>query len=705
MSLVIAGSSVILAVMVIVIITSFLTQSAQAETEEDFPIKDQVSRSQKLSLHEPVRSHYSPGEISSLLNDAIATANTSMNEIALTPPENRTTENTLLKFEETYADFYDAVYPLTVMGYVYPDTDIAAEGMEAEQQANLFSIQVHSRRDLYDALRNITPSSPEEVRLFNLTLREFVKNGLSLPDDQLTRVKELRENITRCENEFVINLNNDNTSLLFSPDDLTGLPPETLSTFQKTDTGSYLVTLKYPDYYAIMQNADHPETRKRMLSAFVNRQAGPNTRLLEEAISLRRETAGLLGYQTWVDYRTDGRIARNLSNVLTFLNDLQAPLKTETHKEMASLLAMKKTQDPGATAVDAWDILHLTEQIKHQKYALNTEEIRTYLPAKGVIQGMLDQYSLLLGVRFTPVSDALVWDPTVTLYQVQNTSDDSPIAYIYMDLYPRPGKYSHTMMCPLINGRTLKDGSYSVPVSIIIGNMRGSDGDTPSLLSFDDVLALFHEFGHVMHHSLTRAPYASLSGTNVEWDFVELPSQMFEEWVYAPSVLTAISGHYLDPSRKMPEPMIQNLIASRNSDVGIVHTTRFIRSIMDVESYTIPGPVNVTDLYNRWYTDMMGIPPISGSHEGSTIDHYMGGYDAGYYSYLWSKVYALNALELFQREGLNNTTTGERFRHWILEPGNSRDGMDLLQGFLGREPGIAVLYSYLNLTSPDRSQV
>ncbi|PKL59590.1 MAG: peptidase, partial [Methanomicrobiales archaeon HGW-Methanomicrobiales-4] len=240
--------------------------------------------------------------------------------------------------------------------------------------------------------------------------------------------------------------------------------------------------------------------------------------------------------------------------------------------------------------------------------------------------------------------------------------------------------------------------------SIIVGNMRGPDGDTPSLLSFDDVLGLFHEFGHILHHSLTRAHYASLSGTNTEWDFVEMPSQTFEEMAYEPSILEAISGHYLDRTKKFPENLINNIIASKDVDIGIIHTKRYIISVMDIASYTIPGPVNVTDLYNQNYTEMLGIPPISGSHEATTIDHFMGGYDAGYYSYLWSKVYALNALAVFEQKGTSDATTGNRYRQWILEPGNSKDGMDLLIGFLGKEPGLNALYSYLHLTPPGKKR-
>ncbi|HWQ67087.1 MAG TPA: M3 family metallopeptidase [Methanospirillum sp.] len=645
---------------------------------------------------EPIRSHYEPGEITALLNAAITTADASMDTIAKIPPGERTLNNTLLRFEDTFAVFYDAIYPLTIMGYVYPDEKVAAEGMYAEEQAAIFSIKTYSRRDLFDAIRSRTPVTPEESRLLNLTVREFTRNGLSLPDDELMQVRDLREKITKLESEFVGNLNNDNTTVEYTPDELTGLPPKILSLFQRTVNGTYLVTTKYPDYYGVMQNADRSDTRKRMLAAFVNRQTDKNMALLEEAITLRKQVAKILGYQSWVEYRTDGRMAKNQEHVISFLQDLKAPLREETRREMANLLIMKQLLNPGASSLDAWDLLYLTEQVKRQSYALDTEEIRMYFPARTVIAGMFDIFSDLLGVRFVQVPDAQVWDINVSLYQVLDTTDNTIIAYIYMDLFPRSGKYGHTMMCPLKNGRLLQDGTYSTPISVIVGNMRGPDGDIPSLLSFDDVQGLFHEFGHILHHSLTVAPYASLSGTNVEWDFVETPSQMVEEMVYEPVILDAISGHYLNQTQKIPPDMRENLITSKSVDIGLTHTNRYIKSVVDVASYSGTNPVDLTHLYNQEYTEMMGISPLPGSQEVATIDHYMAGYDAGYYSYLWSKVYALDVLKQVKDEGIQNGTTGERLKLWILGPGNTQDGMDLLKGFLGKEPGLDALYIYLH---------
>jgi thimet oligopeptidase len=251
------------------------------------------------------------------------------------------------------------------------------------------------------------------------------------------------------------------------------------------------------------------------------------------------------------------------------------------------------------------------------------------------------------------------------------------------------------MMYPLTTGRELKR-AYTVPVAAIIGNMRAPNGDVPSLLAHDDVDGLFHEFGHVLHHSLSRAPYASLSGTNVEWDFVESPSQALEEWIWQPQVIEAISGHY-KTGEKMPADMVQKIIAARDMDTGITYSRQLMIASEDMTFHTANGPVDVTNVSNTMYTDILGMQPIEGGHEPATIGHFMGGYDAGYYSYLWSKVYALNIFDKFERDGLTNATTGAEYRRWILAQGNMQDGTVLLKGFLGKDPSVEVFYERLHI--------
>jgi len=649
---------------------------------------------------EPVSSRYAPGEITQRCDAAIVSANATLDAIAATPPAGRTVDNTLLRFEQAMGDITDATSPLSIMSYVYPDPAISAEGSACEDKTGIFMVDVYTRRDLYNALHGLTPRNADEARLYNKTIRLFEKNGLRLPDDRLAKVREMMANLSSLENRFMTNLNNDNTTLEFTPQDLSGVPANVLAGFKQTDRGTYIVTTKYPDYLAVILSAGRNETRKQMYYAYYNRQSVENTRLLEEAIVLREQIAQELGFATWADYRIDGRMAGNKENVLAFLAALKEPLKEKTKAEIAELLATKKKIDPSATSVYPWDIYWLEEKVRVEKYALDDEKIRPYFPLDATLQGVFEQYSRLLGIRFVEVKDAKVWADGVKLYRIENATAGTTIAYLYVDLFPREGKYSHTMLAQIKSGRAGPNGSYSIPVSVLIGNMRAPEGDKPSLLSHDNVIDLFHELGHRLHASLTRAPYATLSGINVERDFVETPSQALEEWAWQPQVLDAISGLYTDPAQKLPADLRTRMIEARDLDAGIYYSRMLMFSDEDMAFHTASGPVDVTNISDAMYEEMMGIRPIAGGHEPATIPHFMGGYDAGYYSYLWSKVYALNVAARFERDGLTNTTTGTEFRHWILEPGNMHDGDVLLRGFLGKEPGMDVFYERLHIPVP-----
>ncbi|MGA2698535.1 MAG: M3 family metallopeptidase [Methanoregula sp.] len=648
----------------------------------------------------PIKSRYRPGEITALCDAAISATTASLARITALPPKKRSIDTTLLAFETAMADFGDATLPLTLMGYVYPDPKIAAEGSACEEKAGMFVVSVYTRRDLYDAIKPAIPRTPEESRLLAETLRQFKKNGLALPDDRLAIVRAKKEQLTKLEVEFTANLNNDTSSLDFSAAELDGVPGEALATFARTENGLFRVTTKYPDYIPVMQNAKSTVTRKRLYSAFVNRQAESNTRLLTEAIEVRRQCAKELGYASWADYRLDGRMAKSTGTVLAFLDGLKAPLKEKIRCDLAALLSLKKELEPGADRVDPWDLAYLSEQERKRKFALDDEAIRKYFPFERVVQGMFDCFGPLFGARFAEVTGAEVWAKGVSLCRVINAADDRTLAYIYFDMFPRDGKYGHMMMVPLIAGRQTPDG-YSVPVTAIVGNFRAPSNELPSLLTHDDVEGLFHEFGHALHGSLTRVPYASLAGSSVEWDFVETPSQALENWAWEPAVLDEISGNYANPKEKLPAPLRDRIIAARDLGAGLTYTRMLVISTEDMAFHTADGPVDLTGIADRTYSDLMGIPPLEGGHEPATIGHFMGGYDAGYYSYLWAEVYALNVFARFKKDGLFNAATGAAYRHWILEQGNMQDGTELLSGFLEKEPGMDVFYERLHIRPPE----
>lgn len=650
-----------------------------------------------VSQQEPIRTTYSPGDITNISAEALRTANESLNAIAALPPEKRTFESTVIQFDKVMSDLFDNTNPVLFMGYVYPDPSVVAESMKSWDESNAFLIATYTRRDLYDALKDQVPGNPGEARLYEVTIRIFEKNGLALPEDRLAKVRSLKSELSRLETQYAANLNKDNTTLEFTPEELEGVPPEALAAFSKTDRGTYLVTLKYTDSSSVMSNANRSETRRRMASAVSNIQAEENTRLLEDAIVLRQQIARELGYTSWADYQIEGRMAGSAGNVTAFLQDLREPLQEKNSQELTELLAIKRNLSPGAVSVDPWDISYLYNKQRKQLYSYDNEEVRRYFPLGHVVQEMFSIFGPMFGVRFEEVKGAPAWAPEVTLFRVSNITDGKTVGFLYLDPYPREGKYSGMAEFGIINGR-MNNGTYTTPVVAIVGNFRPPENNTPSLLRVGEVFDLFHETGHATHALLTRAPYGSLSGTSVERDFLETPSQALEEWVYDPEILESISGNYTNTSEKIPKDLRDRIIASRNLGNGGYYSYQLMSAMEDMIFHTAEGPVNVTEVSDSLYGEMIGIPPIPGGHDAASFSHVMGGYDAGYYGYLWSKVYALNIVEKFKQDGMRNETTGMKFRKDILEQGNMQDGMVLLKDFLGKEPNTDVLYSYMGIT-------
>ncbi len=643
-----------------------------------------------------IRADYQPGEITRLAGEARDQANASLTAIAALPPGKRTFENTVLAFETSMADYSDAVTPLTFMGYVHPDPVIAAEGMEIEETVALFINDVYTRRDLYNALKEGTPTTPEETRLSTLTIREFTKNGMNLPDDRLATVRQMNNELSVLESRFSANLNNDDTVLSFTETELAGIPTVTIAAFAKNPDGTLRVTTKYPDYVAVMKYADRSATRQAMFMAYNNRQAETNTPLLEQAIVLRQSIARELGYPTWADYKTDGRMAKNSKNVMDFVGTLKSPLQEKVRSENTVLLRMKQAKDPSATALDPWDISYLQEKLLREQYSYDPNVVKEYFPVDTTIKGIFGVYGELFGIGFEEVKGQTVWSDGVQLFRVKNTTDGATVGYLYLDLYPREGKYGHFAAFPLITER-MKDGTRSAPVMAIVGNFPAPADGKPGLLTMYDIETVFHEGGHAMHFLLTTAPYSSLAGFNTEMDFVETPSQSLEEWAWDPVVLSSLSGHYADPSQKIPPELLDRVIAARDVGNGHYYGRLLANTIEDMEYHTADGPVDVTNVSRRIYTDMIGIPQPEGIHHPASFGHLMGGYDAGYYGYLWSKVYALDIAGEFRKDGMTNQTTGMRYRQEILSRGNMEDGDVLLRNFLNREPGTGAFYKRLGI--------
>jgi thimet oligopeptidase len=646
---------------------------------------------------ELIRTSYQPGELTRLCTEAIEKTTQQLDELTRTPSQKRDIHTTLLAFEKVTSDFSDAVTPLTFMSYVSKDEKISKESSECEEKVSQFGVSIYTRKDLYQLVLGQKSENTEQSRLYSETIEAFEDNGLKLTDDKLKQVKELKQKLAALESQFSTHLNQDSSFVDYSGSELTGVPEEFVKSLEKTPDGKYRVVVKEPQYVRIMENAKNPETRRKMLAVYDNRVAKENTKLLEEAIVIRDQIAKLMGYSTWADYRTHRRMAKDAKSVTKFLHGLKDKLSQRNKEDLKKLLTFKQESDPSAKQLNAWDLRYYSYQLRKRDYQLDDEQIREYFPAQIVIQGLFQVYSKLLGVKYIEESDAKVWAEGVKLFRIENGKNSELIGYFYTDFLPRKGKYGHAAAFTLVGGRRLSQGNYNHPVSAIVANFTPAEGERPVLLSHDEVETLFHEFGHIMHQTLTRAPYSSLSGSSVDQDFVEAPSQMLENWVYSPEVLRMLSGHYKDHQKKLPGLLIQQIIKAKDFNQGYFYTRQLLLGLFDVTCHTSHEPVDTSALYQRLHRELIGVNAIEGSHMPASFGHLMGGYDAGYYGYLWSKVYAEDMFTRFEKEGLTNPKVGTEYRKLILEQGKMVDVFEVLEKFLGRKPNSEAFYRSLHI--------
>ncbi len=646
-----------------------------------------------------IRSTYQAGEVTRLCQAAIADTTAKLKVIAALPADKRTTDNTLLAFEEATADFGDKTNQLTFMGYVHMDAGVNGEGSACEASVGSFMVDIFTRRDLYDAVKTAATRDADEARLKETVVIAFEKNGLKLGDAELAKLKDLLNQISQNQTKFSANLNADKTKVPFTAAALKGLPADFIARLEKSPDGRFFVVPNEANYPVFLQNAELADSRKEIMLAYMNRGGIENTQLLEQTTKLRSQAATLVGYASWDDYQLDGRMAESKAKVYDFLNSLKGKLAQRNKSDLDQLLAYKKQVDPTATKLDQWDISWASNQLLKRDYAVDDEKIREYFPADVVIPGMFKVYSQMLGVNFKKVANAEVWSPDVNLYEIRNTADDRLIGYFYTDFIPRAGKYGHAAAFQQISGRVI-NGDYNHPVSAIVANLTPPSADKGvSLLSHDDVQTIFHEFGHIMHQTLTRAKYASLSGSNVAQDFVEAPSQMLENWVWSPDVLRILSGLYSDHSQKLPDEMLNKMLAARKFGQGIAYTKQLLYALFDMNIHSGAGESDVTTSFDNLYRQIVGIDPIAGGHFAGTFGHLMGGYDAGYYGYLWSEVYAQDMLTVFQNGpgGLLSPEIGARYRADILERGNMTPALKNLKDFLGRDPSPDAFFKKLGI--------
>ena len=592
---------------------------------------------------------------------------------------------------EDVADMTASLFGRTgFMGYVHPDEEMRTAGQQLEERISKWGIEISFRPDLYRSVKAFAEGEEaraltgEKARLLEFTLRDFRKAGHELSESDQARLKELSNRLVELGTQFQKNIADVDDTLVVTRDDLAGMPDWYADSLEPIEDGDRLqITMAYPHVVPFVQNASRRDLREALMFKFNNRAREVNRVILAEAVDVRQEIAELFGEESWAHHLLDERMAEKPENVFEFYDSLLAPLQAAARDEIARMTdLLRRDTDDESAELQAYDWQYYDTLLRKTEYGVDPNEVAQYFELNQVLAGMFEITGEVFGLTYERV-DAPTWHPEVITYAIHDAASGDLISHFYMDLFPREAKFSHAAAFPLVPGRRLDDGTYQHPVSAIVANVTKPTEERPSLLQHQEVETMFHEFGHILHQTLTKAELVRFSGTSVERDFVEAPSQIMEHWTWKPDVLQRFARHH-ETGEPIPEDLVDRLVAAKNLNIALMKLRQMTYGTLDMNLH---GPNSDRDL-DRALRDANAISLLP-THEGTFFPSSFGhlfGYDAGYYGYLWSEVYGDDMWSRFEEEGYTSPEVGADYRREILEAGGARDGMDHLRAFLGREP-------------------
>jgi thimet oligopeptidase len=614
----------------------------------------------------------------------------------------RTFANTLFALEEATDGVGEASGQYGFMSYVSADDALRDTARAWDEKLDKYMVGLSFREDLYGAIREFaeTPEAQglgsEGRRLLDFELRDYRRTGFELRPEQRGRVRELMDQLVELGVQFRKAIDEWDDGIVVSREDLAGLPDsfvEGLKKVQEEGVTRYRVSLDYPEIQPFMANAASSELRRELFEKDQCKGGDDNVRVLEEAIEARTEIARLLGYDSWAAYAVEVRMAKRRENVDAFLDDLQPKVAVKAATDMGAMQDLAREQT-GSAGLNIWDWRFYHNELMKTRYAINEFEVAKYFPLDACLKGLFAVTQRMLGVRYEPAPGAPRWHEDVQAFDIFDEGADEPFARFYMDLFPRPNKYGHAAAFTLRRGRALDDGTYQRPVSSIVANFTKPTASQPSLLRHSEVIVLFHEFGHILHQTVTKARRARFSGTATERDFVEAPSQMLEHWCWEPEVLASFSRHY-ETGEPLPKALLDSMIAAKNLSSGVLTLRQLFFATLDF-TYHSPGFDGDTTRTMKELHPITGFPYREGTHFQSGFGHLFG-YDAGYYGYLWSHVFGDDMYTRFEATSPLDQATGAHYRRTVLERGGTVDGDELVRSFLGREPNNAAFLRGLGL--------
>jgi len=571
---------------------------------------------------------------------------------------------------------------------VHPDEAMRNAAEKCGQDASTVATAISLDRGVYDALAGLDVAKADKATKYLLkqSLDEFRRAGVDRDQATRDKIAALNDELTKIGQEFNKNVAKGSRSASFAPEELDGLPDDYKQAHAPGADGKVVLTTAYPDYLPFMKYARSSAARERFYLAYNQRAYPENIDVLRQLLTKRYELATLLGYKNWADYATENKMIGSGQNAADFIARISNAAGPRMQTDYQELLAQAKADNPAATEVHPWDSAYYGERLRSTKYQFDSQSMRPYFEYRKVKEGLFDIVSKMYGVQFRQVKDAKVWHPSVEVYDVYDGKKS--LGRIYLDMFPRKDKYNHAANFFLTPGRA---GTY-LPEMILACNFS-DPSKGPALMDHGDVTTFFHEFGHTMHLIFSGQP--KYAGYNFQWDFIEAPSQMFEEWTVTPAILQLFAKHY-QTGEVIPAEMVKRLRAAEEASKGLDVRRQMSFAALSLELHRAdPATVDSDRMVQQVTEQYTPFHYVPNTHFQTAFTH-LEGYSAAYYTYMWSLVIAKDILTEFQQNGLMNTTVAMKYRKDVLEPGASQPAADLITRFLGRPYSFDAYQRWLN---------
>lgn len=607
--------------------------------------------------------------------------------------------NIIRSLDELQYEIYDLLAKLQLISSTYTDDSTRESATRESEPLSLYASNLFLNEQLYKKVKTFAASAqakqlkPNHKKYLRETIIAFEKNGMKLNAAQRKELKALNEKLVSLGLQFDKNIAESKDSVEFSEADLTGVAEATKAPWRRGQ--NYVVMVNGPNAIEVITNADSDETRRKMYLRYNNRAYPANIAVLDSLFFYRHKFAKKLGFSSYAAYSVVDKMAATPANVWKFEKDLMNRLQPAVAKELEELRQVKRQVHPNRPdTIYAWDASYYRKKLLDTKYQLNIDEVKEYFEMNNTLDGMFRVYEKLFALQIKPTNNVPVWHEKVNSYEI--FKEGKKIGNFYLDLYPRPNKYTHFACFPISQYRK-EETKEVLPVSALICNFPEGNESQPSLLYHFDVVTLFHEFGHLVHSMLGRSDISVQGPFNVKGDFVEAPSQILENWAWEYEPLKMFARHY-KTGEVLPKTLYDKMYETRNVGIANQYIRQVYFGMLDFtyedryESIKEKGIVQVSKELNA----MTQIPFAEDAHFITSFGH-LSGYAANYYGYLWSKVYAEDMFSQFKKAGVMNPTVGLRYRQEILEKGSTREEMDMLRAFLGREPNTSAFLQSLGL--------